>query len=165
MSFTPKPNLIIDSTRAALDAGETVNVKITSNSMSPLIKNGDFVSITRKNFASISVGDIIVLESDGGLLTHRLVDRGSNTLITRGDRNSKPDPIADIEQIVGIVTSLKRADGSINLLNGSGYIISRSLFRLSQMEHLWETSRFFRNFIPNCSVLFYGLARLIAHLV
>jgi signal peptidase I len=65
-------------------------VAVQGGSMSPTIEQGDLVFFMRPD--SIEVGDIVILEVAGSIVTHRVVDIDSNGgYVTQGDANPTPD--------------------------------------------------------------------------
>jgi hypothetical protein len=65
---------------------------VSGNSMSPSIRDGDLV-LTVRLWAGGAVGDIVLVErpSDGQLLLHRVIERGSGWRRTQGDASLSPD--------------------------------------------------------------------------
>lgn len=76
---------------------------VTSGSMEPAMGVDDLILIHAQD--SYQRGDIITYQSDGGLVTHRVVEIESAGFITQGDANNAPDswPVAP-EEVVGKVT-------------------------------------------------------------
>lgn len=75
---------------------------VISGSMSGSIEVNDMVVIRRQN--GYEIGDVVTFETDGSLVTHRIIDRTERGFTTRGDANNSPDlePVQQ-EQIVGRV--------------------------------------------------------------
>lgn len=76
---------------------------VTSGSMAPALEVDDLILIHAQD--SYQQGDIITYQSDGGLVTHRVVEIGADGFVTRGDANNAADsrPVAP-EEVVGKVT-------------------------------------------------------------
>ena len=75
---------------------------ITSGSMWPTLKKGDMVFIqgtTRPD--EIEVGDIIVFRNARGFTIHRLAEKRSDTVVTKGDANNILDSPIKYEDIIG----------------------------------------------------------------
>ena len=67
-----------------------------THSMEPVLgKYSNAIEIVPKNESEIKVGDIIVYESEQGLIVHRVIERGVDGagvyFITKGDNNITPD--------------------------------------------------------------------------
>jgi signal peptidase len=72
---------------------------VTSGSMAPQLETGDgFVAVPGAVAGDPEVGDVVVYRSEaideGGLVTHRVVDRTEDGYITRGDANPVTDQAA-----------------------------------------------------------------------
>lgn len=74
---------------------------VVSGSMEPAIEVGDLL-ITR-DFPGYDVGDIVVYDSDGTLVTHRIIEIDGDELHLKGDANNTSDPPIDRSMIVGKV--------------------------------------------------------------
>ena len=75
---------------------------ISSNSMWPILKQGDIIFI--KNIApeDIKVDDVIVWQQEErGFVIHRVVKIKEDAIITRGDANTAEDPPVAFEKVVG----------------------------------------------------------------
>ena len=83
-------------------------IAIASNSMNPVFYRGDAIVMEKyKDDTSIKVGDILVFESSGAMIIHRvieIIDVDSETIVyrTKGDNNKSPDPkVVTESQIIG----------------------------------------------------------------
>ena len=82
---------------------------IRGGSMEPAIPLGSLVLVRPIDPASVGVGDVLTIRTDGGqVFTHRVValveSGGERSFQTRGDANAKPDPQAvPGRAIVGVV--------------------------------------------------------------
>lgn len=85
---------------------------VTSNSMTPTIKQGDLLVVEGVNTSALHVGDIIVYKTtdpylSGELIVHRIVKVYSVNgeivgYVTKGDNNPQPDNVAGFEPPTGI---------------------------------------------------------------
>ena len=67
---------------------------IASNSMYPTLQKGDAIIIKKLNDndkKKIEIGDIIVFQEEGHIITHRVVEIKEGVYITKGDNNSTKD--------------------------------------------------------------------------
>ncbi|MGE5312675.1 MAG: signal peptidase I [Acidobacteriota bacterium] len=86
---------------------------IMSDSMAPVFRRGSLVIVQKvTNRLDISIGDIIQYETDGRMVTHRVVaitsdssGQGKRIFTTKGDNNSSPDRPVAAEHVAGIVRS------------------------------------------------------------
>ena len=78
--------------------------EVVTGSMANTINVGDivFVKITE----SVSENDIIVYESDDGIITHRLISIDGENFIAKGDANNQKDDPIKKEQIIGKVIKI-----------------------------------------------------------
>lgn len=89
---------------------------VISGSMSGEIEVNDMVVIHREK--SYDTGDVITFESNGSLVTHRIVDVTDDGFVTKGDANNAEDlrPIP-MENVVGrVVLVIPRVGAAIEFL-------------------------------------------------
>lgn len=74
---------------------------VMSGSMEPKIKTGSicYVNTRAKDFHT---GDVITFKTGGKTVTHRIIGKSGNALMTKGDNNRVNDPwTVDQSQIIG----------------------------------------------------------------
>ena len=103
--------ITLELLRQQLAGGGTARLRVSSNSMAPSIKAGDEVIVEAAKPAELRIGDVVVLNANGGLLMHRLLARQGKRLVTRGDSMAAPDRPWTPEQLLGRVRTVLRADG------------------------------------------------------
>lgn len=74
---------------------------VQSGSMEPTYCKGDLLFI--KPAAQYAVGEIVVYQSGGSLVVHRILSLDGSTVITQGDANNAPDAPFDVSCIKGRV--------------------------------------------------------------
>lgn|GEM_PF-3408720 len=79
----------------SLDSNYKLFTFLTS-SMSPTIKNGNWILVKKVSFEEIQIGDIITFNiDDSNYITHRVVgieeQDGERQLVTKGDANAQED--------------------------------------------------------------------------
>ena len=75
---------------------------ISSNSMWPVLKQGDIIFIKNISPENIKVDDIIVWQQEEkGFVIHRVIKIKEDAIVTRGDANTAEDPPVAFEKIVG----------------------------------------------------------------
>lgn len=127
--------LIADMVRQALAQGERPFLTISSPSMTPLLQIGDQVGLEPINASHLQIGDIITLEQDSHLLTHRFWGWDENgRLQTRGDRSLTVDPPATPAQLLGRVIVRRQGANTLDLSNGPGRRLHDHLIWLLQTE-------------------------------
>lgn len=111
----------------------------TGWSMIPSLWPGDILIVERVSLDGLRLGDIVLVEREGGLCAHRLIARpdgsGWGKWLTQGDAMPAPDrPLCD-RNLLGRVTSLVRngnaraAKRKLNLIDRIiAGVVRRSLF-------------------------------------
>lgn len=78
-------------------------LNIISGSMEPELSVGDLIIVKLfPDKESLNVGDIITFK-DEKLVTHRIIDKKENYVITKGDYNNKVDDPVEYEKIIGVL--------------------------------------------------------------
>ena len=78
--------------------------EVATGSMSPTIKVGDVV-ITKLT-KEVKENDIIVYIDGNNIITHRLIEKNGNKIITRGDANNSEDKPIEEKMIIGEVVKI-----------------------------------------------------------
>lgn len=68
------------------------NVYVVSQSMEPTIMKNALCITRTIDFSEIEVGDIITYSHDNQIIIHRVKEKHSDYLITKGDNNDVQDP-------------------------------------------------------------------------
>ncbi len=99
-----------------LGLGKPIQLEVISNSMAPLIQTGDIVEITAVSPAHLKIGNIVTVQTQNHLLTHRLIDMDvqAKTVWLRGEWQQKSEPF-EFDQIIGKVTAVKKRKRWLNL--------------------------------------------------
>lgn len=112
--------------------GQIFRLEVTSGSMSPLIRPGDWVVLAPLATAHPCIGDILVLPAGSDWIVHRLVDYAGGAderrMITKGDQTPEADAPWDEELLIGRVSAVERGGAQI-LLDAS--LGARILSRLA----------------------------------
>lgn len=82
--------------------------KVFGQSMYPFLLDGDIVTLQKKEFNSLAVGDIICVSKNKKMFVHRVIYRTHKYLITKGDNNRIADGKVSKNNIIGIVKKIKR---------------------------------------------------------
>jgi|GEM_PF-2221580 len=115
-------------------------LKVSGYSMSPLIKNGDWVML-KHNSNDIRIGSIIAFRRERRIIVHRVIQIqkkcDKNSFITKGDSNSHADKPVDVENVIGKVIAIKNRRGFFHLETKSwhviGYIMATNPFILNSI--------------------------------
>ncbi|MFQ5398493.1 MAG: hypothetical protein ACE5E7_02735 [Anaerolineae bacterium] len=135
------PAILAEMLREGLQSGRLPRLTVTSNSMAPLLRVGDQITLEPVSTVDLKPGDIITLALEEELLTHRFwgtaVINGREQLITSGDRPLVPDTPSAAAQLLGRVTA-RRCRRTLLLNQGIGAWLNCHLAWLSKVERrLW----------------------------
>lgn len=75
--------------------------KVKTGSMEDGIHTGDYILIYKKG--DYEVGNVVTYKKNGYHVTHRIIEKNGNKVITKGDANNTPDEEITIDDIVGKV--------------------------------------------------------------
>lgn len=78
--------------------------EVATGSMSHTIEIGDVVIV--KLTKDVEENDIIVYQEGKDIITHRLIKKDENGLITKGDANNSEDKEINLEQVLGQVINI-----------------------------------------------------------
>lgn len=108
---------------------------VLSGSMEPELSVDDVIFVRQQE--SYAEGDVVVFQSGGSVVVHRIVKLDGETVVTKGDANNTNDAEMNVSAIKGIVTGhvdglgalvrlLKSPMVSIGLLAGAVFLMERS---------------------------------------
>jgi len=102
------PDLLFTS----IQSGSPVRLIIQGNSMAPSLNQGEAVFVRGLAGRKLLLGDVIVVQIDGDLITHRIVARRGDDWYTKGDGSPKLDPPIRPEAVLGWVEAIE-IDGEV----------------------------------------------------
>lgn len=91
-----------------------IEVRVVSNSMSPMLLEGDILVISSPDMDRLRCGDLVVIKVKQDFFTHRLIKIDDQHCLTKGDRWHLPDPLIRTSDIIGIVQSRERRGRTID---------------------------------------------------
>ncbi len=101
-------------------------IKTFGNSMYPLLLDGDILYLKKIKFSKIRVNDIITAKDSIRYFTHRVIYKGKNYVVTKGDNNPITDKKVYAKDIIGRVENVKRQG---NIFNPEQiYLLQSSLY-------------------------------------
>ena len=140
MGNLPYQKIIDHLIREELGNGKKITLRVSGNSMHPLIRGGDSIRIERCAPEVLGIGDIITFKRNGTYYTHRLlriVTRGSVTrVMTKGDNEVNVDPPVSPDQILGRVTFIQKKNRTLYLKTPFWSFMNRLLGVFSLLETL-----------------------------
>jgi signal peptidase I len=93
------------------------STKVEGNSMFPLFHTNDILFFKKTTFNTIKTNDVLMIKKGKELITHRVIYRTGEYLITKGDNNLIADGKIYPKQIIGKVYRTKRNGQIFNLEN------------------------------------------------
>ena len=148
--------ILADILRESMSQGQNPGITLTSNSMYPLLKTGDRISIEPVTPSDLQPGDIITIIDDGDrsqLLTHRYWGKQLNgndlLILTRGDRPLEFDAPFAASKLVGRVISRQRKQHQLNIKTGSGKWLNGWLAKATAVELHELTGISWKEAVPN----------------
>jgi hypothetical protein len=95
---------------SVLKNGTSFRFQASGFSMSPLIKNGDVITLSNPSEKRVSLGDVVAFINDqcGKLTVHRIVGFNMNHILIKADNSAQPDGWMGREGILGSVTHIER---------------------------------------------------------
>ncbi len=131
-------HVVAELLRQALSAGKTPALAVVSDSMTPLFRMGDKALVQPAASSSLQTGDIIVLQTESCLLTHRFwgfVNSADGVgLVTKGDRSLSYDAVMPASALLGRVMGRERNGKRLALNAGIGHKINRYLTATARLE-------------------------------
>jgi signal peptidase I len=131
-----------------------VRIRVTGSSMLPCLFPGDTLLVEPQEFGKIALGDLVVFEQRGELITHRVIGlelkKDLPYLLTRGDSVPWGDPPVFANQLRGRVLSITRDSLHLSprlnywgklasmIVRHSGFVKNCLLFLLNRTTHLIE---------------------------
>ncbi|MBS1250135.1 MAG: hypothetical protein MAG431_01725 [Chloroflexi bacterium] len=94
--------------REIIASGTPLHLKVTSQSMAPLLQSGDIVFVARASQTNCLPGDLIVFEKDQTLTTHRLLAKKEIFWVCKGDKALSSDPPLKPDCVLGKVSGIQR---------------------------------------------------------
>jgi signal peptidase I len=105
-----------------------VRIPIKGNSMAPLIRSGDYVTVRAAGLSGMRPGDVVVYLQGGGLIVHRLVKKrvagGRNWFCQKGD-NLKGWGWIEEKMLFGRVESIEKNGRILHMGRGGRYLLNR----------------------------------------
>lgn len=107
--------------------------KVKTGSMEDGIHTGDYILIQKKK--NYKVGDIVTYQKEKYFVTHRIIKKDDNKVVTKGDANNTPDEEIKVNSIIGKVIY---SGGILNFLIDFKYAIAAGLIALYLLSCYFE---------------------------
>jgi hypothetical protein len=105
---------------AVLDRGKAFRFRARGASMSPFVKDGDVITVDPLRGRRPPRGSVVAFlhPKTGRLAVHRIVGRGPDGYLVRGDNTDVADGTLPDGRILGLVTEVVRAGERVRLVRG-----------------------------------------------
>ena len=101
--------------QGVLSRGRVLRFRAKGGSMSPFIRNGDIVEVVPVK-GKINLGDVVLYRSShGNSIIHRVIQRGKESIITKGDSVPSSDQPVLFRKVLGRVLSIEKNGWRIRL--------------------------------------------------
>lgn len=138
MTRRPDNQVVGDLIHQQTPPGTLLRFRVVSDSMAPVIRRGDWVTVRRVEVGRLRRGDVVVHTHAGAFRVHRLLSvrrRGDTALlVTKGDGKLQPDPPWSGQALLGRVAAIDRDDRRIELETPAWRATNRLLGALSRVE-------------------------------
>jgi len=134
MSASTHHDTVVEILNKKLVPGDQFRLRVTSRSMMPLLEPNDFILVETCTQNQIHRGDLITIRRHNDIVTHRLVNIGQNTVLTKGDHSPLPDAPVKSKDVLGRVNKIERGTFSLNLRSPKWTISNRLLGAVGWLE-------------------------------
>lgn len=98
---------------------------ISSNSMWPVLEEGDLVFVKSIEPEDIKIGDVVIYTTEDGFIIHRVVKLRDKTLVTKGDANVNSDTPVEYDKVIGKTVNIGKNPFSIPYLGNITAFVNR----------------------------------------
>ncbi len=133
---THDTEIYLTAAREAWRAGDSgaLRLRVSSDSMRPLLRMGDEVIVQRVDPHTLQPGDVLVMQRGGDWITHRLVAVDEHGWHTHGDNTRYADEPASAAEIIGRVIAIERETQTIDLRQPHWRTIDRRINRVQRFQ-------------------------------
>ena len=107
--------------------------EVKTGSMEEGIHAGDYILIVKKN--NYNVGDVVTYKKEEYHVTHRIIEKNGDKVITKGDANNTTDEEIEVSSIVGKVVY---NGGILNILIDFKYAIACCLIGIYLLSYYFD---------------------------
>lgn len=128
--------------------------------MEPMINPGDTITILKRDFRNIHIGDIVVFKKRGQLFAHRVIAKKDRSVIAKGDNDVKNTELVTYRKIIGTAVCIDGKYGKLRLDSGKARLINYYFVLYSQILHLTYNISFHL-----VNSIFRGRRFLVSHIL
>jgi signal peptidase I len=123
--------------REGLGKDQILRLRVSSQSMVPLLNPGDSVLVKQVDSSFIRLGDLVVLRQEQEPVIHRVITIKENQEIhTKGDNLPVRDPPLPIVDVLGRVITMESGNHTIDLTCAKWVRVNRILAVISKLESM-----------------------------
>ena len=130
--------MFVNTLQDVLASGHDARFCAAGHSMTPTIRNGEFVRVTRCAEDSLRVGDVVLTAAPRGLTAHRIIEldslHGELRIRTRGDNSLTADAIVPVSAVLGRISGVER-NGIFAAVDSRGAFTQQTLAALRRVRH------------------------------
>jgi hypothetical protein len=115
--------VIMELIEAVHEKGASFRFQARGYSMTPAIRDGDFITISPLRDFIPGRGDVLAFRHSNGLqlLVHRVLKKNKNRFLIKGDNCPEADGWVPLENILGLITRVERQEKNRFWPNRSEY--------------------------------------------
>ncbi len=121
---------MVQTAIALLRSGKPIEIKAQGHSMYPLLKPGTTLLVEPTTPSGCRRGDIVVFESNGKLIAHRIIALNEHSFVCRGDATQHNDGLLPHEKLLGKVSGRKKQQKTISLTTPRHRLYGRMVLAL-----------------------------------
>lgn len=117
---------------AVLEKGVPFRFRAKGFSMSPMIRDGDVITVYPSDEKKFRVGDVVAVfyAAYEKLVVHRLIGRKNDFFMVKGDNNAEVDGLVSPDKILGKIQRIERNGKRIRLGVGKEGMLIAWLMRM-----------------------------------
>lgn len=113
---------------------------VLSGSMEPALSVDDLIIVQRQD--SYELGDMVVFQSGGSVVVHRIIELDGDMVTTKGDANNAPDEEMSISNIKGVVIGhIPNAGGVVRIAKTPIFSIGLLVLAIFLLERSYRKEK------------------------
>lgn len=138
-------------TESLINGNRNIKIQVAGDSMSPILRTGDAIYVEPVRPEGLSIGEIVLCKTKGGMRAHRLVEigyrEGRYIFLTKGDTFSFLDDPLGEGDIIGRVYAVEKWGRVLNLRRGIFSLLNRVAYITSPLTSLlYSVRRWWKGF-------------------
>ncbi len=106
--------------QSVLSRGASFRFQAKGQSMSPFIRHGDIITVTKVENNTVRVGDVVALlnPANNATIVHRIINVRDDGILLKGDNCTTADGVFSSDTILGMVTKVERGNKRVKFCLG-----------------------------------------------